>query len=75
MKKKILLLMLASIAWYMPAAAQSMSDNQLIQYVQSEMEKGTAQQTIVKNLIKRGVTTQQLQRVRRKMEAEQQQLG
>ena len=75
MKKKLLIALLASLAFQTPMLAQSMSDNQLIQYVQKEMEKGTPQQTIIQNLIKRGVTTEQLQRVRRKVEAEQKQLG
>lgn len=58
-----------------PIMSQTMSDAKLIEYVQTEMEKGTSQQTIIQNLIKRGVTTAQLQRVRRKIEAEQKQLG
>ena len=75
MKQKILVIILALLTFQLPALAQSMSDSQLIQYVQKEMEKGTPQQTIIQNLIKRGVTTEQLQRVRRKVEAEQKQLG
>lgn len=75
MKQKILIALLAFQIAVFPAMAQSMTDNQLIKYVQTEMEKGTPQQTIIQNLIKRGVTTEQLQRVRRKVEAEQKQLG
>lgn len=75
MKKKILVFILSLLTFQLPALAQSMTDSQLIQYVQKEMEKGTPQQTIIQNLIKRGVTTEQLQRVRRKVEAEQKQLG
>ncbi len=75
MKKKLLILIAAFLVFQNPLSAQSMTDNQLILYVQTEMEKGTPQQTIVQNLIKRGVTTDQLQRVRRKVEAEQKQLG
>ena len=75
MKKKLLILIAAFLVFQNPLSAQSMTDNQLFQYVQTEMEKGTPQQTIVQNLIKRGVTTDQLQRVRRKVEAEQKQLG
>lgn len=75
MKKKLLIALLAFLAIQTPLLAQSMTDSQLIQYVQKEMEKGTPQQTIIQNLIKRGVTTEQLQRVRRKVEAEQKQLG
>lgn len=55
--------------------AQSMSDNQLVQYILQEKEKGTDQQVIIKNVLARGVTTEQLRRVRKKVEAEQKQLG
>ncbi len=58
-----------------PVCAQSMSDNQVIEYVKKEQEKGTSQQQIVTNLMKRGVTTDQLRRIRRKYQAEQQTLG
>ena len=55
--------------------AQSMTDEQVIQYVQREQEKGTTQQKIVAQLLQRGVTTDQLRRIRKKYEAEQQNLG
>lgn len=55
--------------------AQTMSDEQVIQYVQQQMEKGADQKTIVTNLLKKGVTTEQMRRVRRKYQAEQEQLG
>lgn len=58
-----------------PAFSQSMSDNQVIEYVKKEQERGTSQQTIVTNLMKRGVTTEQLRRVRKKYQAEQGTLG
>lgn len=49
--------------------AQSMTDDQIIKYIQKENDKGTSQQEIVTELIKRGVTTTQLQRVRRKAQS------
>jgi len=52
-----------------------MTDDQLIRYVLQEKEKGTDQQTIVRNVMQRGVTVEQLRRVRKKVEAEQKQLG
>lgn len=67
----ILLLLLMGI----PVSAQMMSDSQLIQYLKKEKEKGTDQETIVKNVMQRGVTPDQLRRVRKKLEAEQKQLG
>ena len=54
---------------------QSMTDDQVIQYVQEQQEKGKDQQYIVQQLLRRGVTTEQLRRIRKKYEAEQSQLG
>ena len=59
----------------LPVCAQSMSDNQVIEYMKKEQEKGTSQQQIVTSLMKRGVTTDQLRRIRKKYQAEQQNLG
>ena len=72
--KKLLLIAGLTIA-ALPVCAQSMSDNQVIEYVKKEQEKGTSQQQIVTSLMKRGVTTDQLRRIRRKYQAEQQTLG
>ena len=55
--------------------AQSMSDDQVVRFIKTEQAKGTNQQTIVSRLMSRGVTTQQLQRVRRKYQQQQQQMG
>lgn len=41
-----------------------MSDDQVISYVKSEMDKGTSQQTIATELLKRGVTQGQLERIK-----------
>ena len=48
--------------------AQSMTDDQVLTYVTEETQKGTSQSTIVNHLVRKGVTTAQLQRVRRKAE-------
>ena len=72
---KILLLIAGFTIVVSPVYAQSMSDNQVIEYVKKEQEKGTSQQQIVTNLMKRGVTTDQLRRIRKKYMAEQQTLG
>lgn len=56
-------------------AAQSMSDEQIVRYVQQEVEKGSDQQTIVKALLQKGVTAEQLRRIKKKYDAEQSQLG
>lgn len=75
MKKFIALSICLWCAFLTGAHAQSMSDNQLVQYILQEKEKGTDQQVIIKNVLQRGVTTEQLRRVRKKVEAEQKQLG
>lgn len=48
--------------------AQSMSDDQVLSYIAKETQNGTSQSTIATNLIAKGVTMTQLQRVRRKAE-------
>lgn len=55
--------------------AQSMTDDQVIKFVKEQQEKGADQQTIVTKLLQRGVTTQQLRRIRKKYTAEQENLG
>ncbi len=57
------------------AMAQSMSDGQVIKFVQQEQAKGTNQQGIVTKLLQKGVTAEQLRRIRKKYEAEQSQMG
>ena len=57
------------------AFAQSMSDEQVVNFVKQEQSKGATQQQIVTKLLQRGVTTEQLRRIRKKYEAEQHNLG
>ena len=54
---------------------QSMSDEDVIQFVQKEQTAGTNQENIVQKLLRKGVTPEQLRRIRKKVEAEQNQLG
>ena len=70
-----LLFTLGLLILAMSAYAQSMSDEQVIRYVQQEQEKGSTQQGIVTKLLQRGVTTDQLRRIRKKIQAEQENLG
>lgn len=72
-KKLFLILSFACLS--LTAWAQSMTDEQVVQFIKTEHAKGTAQQTIVTRLMQRGVTTQQLQRVRKKYQQQQQQMG
>ncbi len=68
----MLTLLMVSVAG---ALAQSMTDDQVIRYVQQEQANGKNQQTIVQQLLKRGVTVEQLRKIRKKIEAEQAQPG
>lgn len=55
--------------------AQSMSDDAVIKFVMEQQERGADQKTIVTKLLQKGVTTDQLRRIRKKYNAEQSQLG
>ena len=65
----IILLALALFASLSVFAQSSMTDDQVLKYVVTETQKGTSQQQIATELIKKGVTTAQIQRVRQKAEA------
>ena len=52
------------------AMAQSMTDDEVVQFVKKEQGAGKSQQTIVAQLMKKGVTTEQLRRIRKKAESE-----
>lgn len=53
------------------AFSQSISDEQVLQILQKEIAAGTSQQNIITKLMRRGVTVEQLQRVRRKYATQQ----
>lgn len=74
MTKRILLACLACFCFQF-IFSQSMSDDQVVKYVMEQQEKGKDQQYIVSQLLQRGVTVEQLRRIRKKYEAEQQQPG
>ncbi len=54
--------------------AQSMTDSQIIKFIQKEQSKGTSQSQIVSKLARQGVTTTQLQRIRKKLTQQQEQM-
>ena len=62
------LLVLSLMLCTLLASAQSMSDTQVMQYVQREMKNGSSQSQIATKLMQKGVTMQQLQRVRSQYE-------
>lgn len=74
MARRILLACLACF-WFQFILSQSMSDDQVVRYVMEQQEKGKDQQYIVSQLLQKGVTVDQLRRIRKKYEAEQKQLG
>lgn len=49
-------------------AQSSMTDDQVLKYLVTEAQKGTSQQKMASELLKKGVTPTQLQRVRKKAE-------
>ena len=61
MKKMLLAIGLAMCAGMV--SAQSMSDDQVVEYVKKEQAKGQSQQQIVSKLFQKGVTTDQLRRI------------
>ena len=65
--KKILLSLTLFLGLSMTAAAQGMSDSQVQSYIQREVKTGASQSQIAMRLMQRGVTAQQLQRVRKQM--------
>lgn len=73
MKKMLLAIGLAMCAGMV--SAQSMSDDQVVEYVKNEQAKGQSQQQIVTKLFQKGVTREQLRRIRKKYDAEKNALG
>lgn len=68
MKKYILLLFAVTFLPLTLHAQTTMTDEQVMQYIMQEHEKGSTQSQIVTKLMQRGVTVQQIQRVRQKYE-------
>lgn len=64
--KKIILSALFSVCIAAVALAQSMSDSQIIQFIQKEQKAGTSQSQIVTKLMQKGVSVQKLQQIRKK---------
>lgn len=73
--KKFLAYLLIAMLMPLAAAAQSMSDNQVMQFVMKEHEAGTSQAQIVTKLMQRGVDISQIRRVRAKYERQMKQGG
>ena len=52
------------------AVAQTMSYQQVMQFIASEQEKGTSQNVIATKLLQKGVTPEQLRKIKAKYNAE-----
>lgn len=65
--KKIILLAFLQLC-FVGAYAQGMSDQQVMQFIQTEAKAGTSQSQIVTKLMQRGVKVDQIQRVRKQYE-------
>lgn len=69
--KKVLILVLALVSLFgVPAAAQ-MTDNQVIEYVKSGMASGKGERQIARELMARGVTVNQIERIKAMAEKSQ----
>ena len=68
MKKLIAFVFFVMLIPVCASAQSSMTDDQVMEFVVQEHEKGTSQQQIVTKLIQRGVDIQQIRRVRSKYE-------
>ena len=73
LKKLLFFICLLSVV--QTAYSQTMTDDQVMQYVISQQEKGATQQDIVSKLLQKGVTVDQMRRIRKKYEAQQSQPG
>lgn len=68
MKKLTILFLLLCCAQYI--VAQKMTDDQVVEYVMTAQEKGMSQQEIAKDLLRRGVSIDQINRIKRKIESQ-----
>ena len=71
----IVLTVFLSLCCTQSILAQSMSEDQILRYAQEHKAAGEDEATIVSGLLQKGVTIQQLQQIRRKYSAQQDQLG
>ena len=65
MKKILLILLVFTMCATTEMVAQSMTDSQIISFIQKEQKKGTSQAQIVTKLMQKGVSVTKLQKLRR----------
>lgn len=71
MMKRFISLCVFSILFAIGIQAQSMSDNQVVRYVKSATEAGKTQKQIMTELVAKGVTRAQAERIKRRYEEQQ----
>ena len=70
--RKLLFLFFTLLCFSLQVVAQSsMTDNQVMQFMMKESERGTPRNEIVTKLIERGVSIEQIRRIRDKYEKQQ----
>lgn len=70
MKRYLILIVMLSMVAVFSNAQSSMTDEAVMEYVIKEHEKGTSQSQIVTSLMQRGVTIDQIRRIKSKYERE-----
>ncbi|MGN1262658.1 MAG: SLBB domain-containing protein [Prevotella sp.] len=70
MKRYIILIVMLSMVAVFSYAQSSMSDEAVMEYIIKEHEKGTSQSQIVTQLMQKGVTIEQIRRIKTKYERE-----
>lgn len=75
MKKYIFSFLVLCSTWNLSFAQSGMTDDQVINYIMTEQAKGANQATIVNQLMRRGVTVDQLRRARKTYQMQQNQAG
>ena len=70
--KRFFILIISALLCVNLTYAQKMTDEQVIEYVVEAQAKGSNQQQIASDLLRRGVTMDQVNRIRRKMETQEQ---
>ena len=73
--KKIVLLTLLSFCLSLTAFGQSMTDTQILQYVMQQKKLGKSETDIAQELLKKGATLEQIQKIRQKYAKQLEQTG
>ncbi|MBR4275639.1 MAG: SLBB domain-containing protein [Prevotella sp.] len=67
--KRFLIITIMALTSLTSALAQSMSDSQIVTFIQKEQKKGTSQAQIVTKLMQRGVSVTRLQKLRKQYQS------